>query len=52
MYLKENPHAKGNVVLSHGDTQLTADYAELDTQTNKAMARGHVIDEVLRNMVC
>lgn len=35
--------ARGNVVLTHGDVKLTSDYAELDTQTNKAMARGHVV---------
>ncbi len=35
--------AKGNVVLTHEDVKITADYAELDTRTNKATARGHVI---------
>lgn len=35
--------AKGNVVLSYQDIKITSDYAELDTQTNKATARGHVI---------
>ncbi len=35
--------ARGNVVLTHEDVKITADYAELDTQTSKATARGHVV---------
>jgi lipopolysaccharide assembly outer membrane protein LptD (OstA) len=34
---------KGNVVVTYGDTKLTADYAEVETDTKKAYARGHVI---------
>lgn len=39
--------AKGNAILAYQDTQLTADYAELETETKKAYAKGHVI--VYRN---
>ncbi len=35
--------AKGNVVLTHDDVKITSDYAELDTRTNQATARGHVV---------
>ncbi|MBI3313334.1 MAG: LPS-assembly protein LptD [Candidatus Omnitrophica bacterium] len=35
--------AKGNVVLTYRDTKLTADYAEVETETKQAYARGHVI---------
>ena len=40
---KQKVIAKGNVVIRYGNTQLTADYAEVETQTKKAYARGHVI---------
>ncbi|MBI3306814.1 MAG: LPS-assembly protein LptD [Candidatus Omnitrophica bacterium] len=39
--------AKGNVVLTYRDTKLTSDYAEIETETKVAYARGHVI--VFRN---
>ena len=35
--------AKGNVVISHGSEKITADYAEVETDTKKAYAKGHVI---------
>lgn len=34
---------KGNVVVSYQDVKLTSDYAEVETETKKAYARGHVI---------
>ncbi len=34
---------KGNVVVAYGDMKLAADYAEVDTETKEAYARGHVI---------
>ena len=34
---------RGNVVVRHLDTELTADYAEVDTQSKKAYAKGHVV---------
>ncbi len=35
--------AKNNVVVSYEGVKLTADYAEVETETKKAYARGHVI---------
>lgn len=35
--------AKGNVSLSYQETQLNSDYAELETDTKKAFARGHAV---------
>lgn len=35
--------AKGNVVLRYQNISLTADYAEVETDTRKAYARGHVL---------
>ncbi len=35
--------AKKNVVLTYQDTKITSDYAEVETETKKAYARGHVI---------
>lgn len=44
-YLKQENKvvAKGNVVITYGDEKITADYAEVETETKKAYARGHVI---------
>ncbi len=33
---------KGNVVVTYQDTRLTADFAEVETDTKKAHAKGHV----------
>ncbi len=35
--------AKGNVVVRNEDIRLTADYAEVETETKKVYAKGHVI---------
>jgi lipopolysaccharide assembly outer membrane protein LptD (OstA) len=35
--------AKGNVVITYGEIKMTADYAEVETQTKQAYARGHVV---------
>ena len=35
--------ARKNVVIRYKDTQMTADYAEVETDTKKAYAKGHVI---------
>ncbi|MBN1689199.1 MAG: LPS-assembly protein LptD [Candidatus Omnitrophica bacterium] len=35
--------AKGNVVIRYQDRHITADYAEVETQSKKAYIRGHVI---------
>ena len=35
--------AKKNVVITYKDIKLTADYAEVETDTKKAFARGHVL---------
>ncbi len=44
-YLKQENKvvAKGNVVITYGSQKITADYAEVETETKKAYARGHVI---------
>ena len=34
---------KGNVTISYENTQLTSDYAEVETDSKKAYARGHVV---------
>lgn len=34
---------RGNVVVSYRDVKLTADYAEVETETKKAYAKGHVV---------
>ena len=34
--------AKGNVVITHADVELTADYAEIHADTKEAQAEGHV----------
>ena len=34
---------KGNVVVTYGEVKLTSDYAEVETETKKAYARGHVM---------
>ncbi len=39
---KKKVIAKGNAVVSYGNTKLTADYAEVETQTKQAFAKGHV----------
>ncbi|MDP3919745.1 MAG: LPS assembly protein LptD [Candidatus Omnitrophota bacterium] len=39
--------AKGNVVITHGEDKITADYAEVDTATKDSYAKGHVI--IFRN---
>ena len=35
--------AKGNVILTHGNIRLTSDYAEVETDTKQAYAKGHVL---------
>lgn len=35
--------AKENVIIRYQDVEMTADYAEVETQSKKAYARGHVI---------
>lgn len=35
--------ARGNVVVTYHDIKLTADYAEVETETKKAYAKGHVL---------
>ena len=44
-YLKNEKKviAKGNVVITYGDTKLTSDYAEVYTDDKTAFARGHVV---------
>jgi len=44
-YLKQENKviAKGNVVITYGNEKITADYAEVETDSRKAYARGHVI---------
>ncbi|HXV28006.1 MAG TPA: LptA/OstA family protein, partial [bacterium] len=44
-YLKQEKKviAKKNVVISYQDMKITADYAEVETETKRAYARGHVI---------
>ena len=34
---------EGNVVVVYGDVELTADRAEIETDTKKAHAQGHVV---------
>lgn len=34
---------RGNVVVSYQETKLSADYAEVETETKKAYAKGHVV---------
>lgn len=35
--------ARGNVVITYKDDKITADYAEVESKTKKAYAKGHVI---------
>lgn len=35
--------AKNNVVITYQETQIASDYAEVETETKKAYARGHVV---------
>lgn len=40
---KKKMIAKKNVVMTYQNVKITADYAEVETETKKAYARGHVI---------
>ena len=43
IFFSEKVIAKKNVVIAYRDIKITCDYAEVETETKKAYARGHVI---------